>query len=86
MTVTTAIIRTITPTWWRFSEIILSGATYSKMVQNLWWAAGYNALAIPLDAGALYPLYQFLLPPAVGAVVMSLSTVIVAVNAKLLSV
>jgi Cu2+-exporting ATPase len=65
--------------------IKLSKATYRKMVQNLWWAAGYNAVAIPLAAGVLYPFYQFLLPPAAGAVVMSLSTVIVAVNAKLLS-
>jgi len=65
--------------------ITLSRATYRKMVQNLWWAAGYNAIAIPLAAGVLYPLYHFLLPPAAGAVVMSLSTVIVAVNAKLLS-
>jgi P-type Cu2+ transporter len=65
--------------------ITLSRATYRKMVQNLWWAAGYNAVAIPLAAGVLYPFYQFLLPPAAGAVVMSLSTVIVAVNAKLLS-
>jgi Cu2+-exporting ATPase len=65
--------------------IQLSKATYRKMVQNLWWAAGYNAVAIPLAAGVLYPFYQFLLPPAAGAVVMSLSTVIVAVNAKLLS-
>lgn len=65
--------------------ITLSRATYRKMVQNLWWAAGYNAIAIPLAAGVLYPFYQFLLPPAAGAVVMSLSTVIVAVNAKLLS-
>lgn len=65
--------------------IKLSKATYRKMVQNLWWAAGYNAIAIPLAAGVLYPFYQFLLPPAAGAVVMSLSTVIVAVNAKLLS-
>jgi Cu2+-exporting ATPase len=65
--------------------IQLSRATYRKMVQNLWWAAGYNAVAIPLAAGVLYPFYQFLLPPAAGAVVMSLSTVIVAVNAKLLS-
>jgi Cu2+-exporting ATPase len=53
------------------------------MVQNLWWATGYNALAIPLAAGILYPL-GFLLPPAAGALIMSLSTVIVAVNAKLL--
>jgi len=65
--------------------ITLSRATYRKMVQNLWWAAGYNAIAIPLAAGVLYPFYHFLLPPAAGAVVMSLSTVIVAVNAKLLS-
>jgi Cu2+-exporting ATPase len=65
--------------------IKLSKATYRKMVQNLWWAAGYNAIAIPLAAGILYPFYQFLLPPAAGAVVMSLSTVIVAINAKLLS-
>jgi P-type Cu2+ transporter len=63
----------------------LSRATYRKMVQNLWWAAGYNAIAIPLAAGVLYPFYHFLLPPAAGAVVMSLSTIIVAVNAKLLS-
>jgi Cu2+-exporting ATPase len=62
----------------------LSGTTHSKMVQNLWWATAYNAVAIPLAAGVLYPFYQFLLPPAVGALVMSLSTVIVAVNAKLL--
>jgi Cu2+-exporting ATPase len=65
--------------------ITLSGKTHLKMVQNLWWAAGYNAAAIPLAAGIFYPLYQFLLPPAAGAVVMSLSTVIVAINAKLLS-
>jgi len=67
------------------SIIKLSSATYSKMVQNLWWATGYNAIAIPLAAGILYPFFQFLLPPAAGAVVMSLSTVIVAFNAKLLS-
>jgi hypothetical protein len=54
------------------------------MVQNLWWAAGYNIVAIPLAAGVLYPIWHYLLPPAIGAVVMSLSTVIVAVNAKLL--
>jgi P-type Cu2+ transporter len=62
----------------------LSGRTHSKMVQNLWRATGFNAVAIPLAAGIFYPLYQFLLPPAAGAVVMSLSTVIVAINAKLL--
>ena len=67
------------------SVIELSGATYSKMVQNLWWATGYNAIAIPLAAGILYPFFKFLMPPAAGAVVMSLSTVIVAFNAKLLS-
>jgi Cu2+-exporting ATPase len=61
----------------------LSRATYSKMVQNLWWATGYNLVAIPLAAGILYPV-GFLLPPAAGALVMSLSTVIVAVNARLL--
>jgi len=61
----------------------LSRATYSKMVQNLWWATGYNAVAIPLAAGVLYPV-GFMLPPAAGALVMSLSTVIVAINARLL--
>ncbi len=65
--------------------IDLARATYRKMYQNLLWATGYNALAIPLAAGILYPL-GILLSPAVGAVLMSLSTVIVAVNAKLLSV
>jgi Cu2+-exporting ATPase len=65
--------------------VVLSDKTHSKMVQNLWWATAYNAIAIPLAAGILYPFYQFLLPPAAGAVVMSLSTVIVAVNAKLLN-
>ena len=63
--------------------IELSRATYRKMVQNLWWATGYNAVAIPLAAGVLFPI-GFLLPPAAGALVMSLSTVIVAVNARLL--
>ena len=63
--------------------IDLAEATYAKMIQNLWWATGYNAVAIPLAAGVLAPL-GFILPPAVGAVVMSLSTVIVAVNAKML--
>jgi Cu2+-exporting ATPase len=63
--------------------IQLAQSTYSKMVQNLWWATGYNAVAIPLAAGVLYPI-GFLLPPAAGAMVMSLSTVIVAINAKLL--
>ncbi len=61
----------------------LASTTYKKMVQNLVWATGYNAIAIPLAAGILYPL-GILLSPAAGAVLMSLSTVIVAVNAKLL--
>ena len=61
----------------------LSRATYRKMVQNLWWAAGYNIVAIPLAAGVLQP-WGILLNPAVGAVLMSLSTVIVAINAQLL--
>ena len=61
----------------------LSRASYRKMVQNLWWAAGYNIVAIPLAAGVLAPI-GVVLSPAVGAVLMSLSTVIVAVNAQLL--
>ncbi|SEA40518.1 Cu2+-exporting ATPase [Thalassobacillus cyri] len=61
----------------------LSKKTYRKMVQNLWWAAGYNIIAIPLAAGAL-AFMGILLSPAVGAILMSLSTVIVAINAKLL--
>ncbi len=61
----------------------LSRATYRKMVQNLWWAAGYNIFAIPLAAGVL-AAWGVLLTPAVGAVLMSASTVIVAVNAQLL--
>ncbi len=55
-------------------------ATYRKMVQNLIWATGYNVFAIPLAAGVLYP--AFTLSPALGAVLMSLSTVIVAINAQ----
>ena len=61
----------------------LARATYRKMLQNLWWATGYNALAIPVAAGVLYPI-GILLTPAAGAVLMSLSTLIVAVNARLL--
>jgi Cu2+-exporting ATPase len=61
----------------------LSRATYRKMVQNLWWAAGYNIVAIPLAAGALAPV-GIILHPAVGAILMSASTVIVALNAQLL--
>ena len=63
--------------------INLSRASYRKMVQNLWWAAGYNVVAIPLAAGVLAP-WGILLSPAVGAVLMSLSTIIVAANAQLL--
>lgn len=65
--------------------IKLSKATYQKMLQNLWWAAGYNIVAIPLAAGILYPM-GIVLSPAVGAILMSLSTVIVAINAKLLKI
>jgi len=61
----------------------LSRATYRKMVQNLWWATGYNAVAIPLAAGLTAGL-GFFLSPAVGAVFMAASTIIVAINAKLL--
>jgi Cu2+-exporting ATPase len=63
--------------------IVLSRKTYSKMVQNLIWATGYNAFAIPLAAGVLYA-YGILLSPAVGALLMSASTIIVAINARLL--
>ncbi len=63
--------------------VSLSKASYRKMVQNLWWAAGYNIVAIPLAAGILAHR-GILLSPAVGAILMSLSTVIVAVNAQLL--
>jgi Cu2+-exporting ATPase len=63
--------------------IQLSRATYRKMIQNLIWATGYNVIALPLAAGVLAP-FGFLLPPAVGALVMSISTVIVAINAQLL--
>lgn len=61
----------------------LAKATYRKMVQNLWWATGYNAIAIPLAAGVLYS-WGIVLSPALGAAFMSLSTVIVAINARLL--
>ena len=63
--------------------IALSRASYRKMVQNLWWAAGYNIVAIPLAAGVLAP-WGIVLTPAVGAVLMSLSTIVVALNAQLL--
>jgi Cu2+-exporting ATPase len=63
--------------------IELSRASYQKMVQNLVWATGYNIIALPLAAGILAPI-GILLSPAVGALLMSLSTVIVAINAQLL--
>jgi Cu2+-exporting ATPase len=63
--------------------IELSRASYRKMVQNLWWATGYNVVALPLAAGVLAP-WGILLSPAVGAALMSLSTIIVAINAQLL--
>ena len=65
------------------SVIELSRAAYRKMKQNLWWAAGYNLLAVPLAAGVLAPV-GFVLPMSVGAILMSLSTVVVALNAQLL--
>ncbi len=64
--------------------IAFGRATYRKMVQNLVWAVGYNIIAIPLAAGILYP--AFMLSPAMGAVLMSASTIVVAINAKLLKV
>ncbi|MEX1063518.1 MAG: HAD-IC family P-type ATPase, partial [Balneolaceae bacterium] len=63
--------------------IKLSKATYGKMIQNLFWATGYNVVAIPLAAGVLFA-WGIILSPAVGAILMSLSTVIVAVNARFL--
>ena len=63
--------------------IALSRATYRKMIQNLWWSAGYNIVAIPLAAGVL-ARWGVVLQPAVGAVLMSMSTIIVAGNAQLL--
>ena len=63
--------------------IVLSKATYRKMMQNLGWAVGYNALAIPLAAGVT-AAFGFILSPAVGAVLMSLSTIVVAINAQFL--
>lgn len=66
-----------------FAILALSRATYNKMIQNLLWATGYNTFAIPLAAGVAYG-WGLLLTPALGAALMSLSTVIVAINAKLL--
>jgi Cu2+-exporting ATPase len=65
------------------SVIELSKATYRKMKQNLWWAAGYNLISVPLAAGVLAPI-GFVLPMSVGAILMSLSTIVVALNAQLL--
>ncbi|WCD93230.1 copper-translocating P-type ATPase [Microbacterium sp. nov. GSS16] len=65
------------------SVIELSRATYRKMTQNLWWAAGYNLMSVPLAAGVLAPV-GFVLPMSVGAVLMSLSTIVVALNAQAL--
>ncbi|MDD3607473.1 MAG: copper-translocating P-type ATPase [Candidatus Moranbacteria bacterium] len=65
------------------SLVIFGKATYKKMVENLVWATGYNVFAIPLAAGVLAG-YGILLSPAVGAVLMSLSTIVVAINAKML--
>ena len=65
------------------SVIELSRATYRKMRQNLWWAAGYNLIAVPLAAGVLAPI-GFVMPMSVGALLMSASTVVVALNAQLL--
>ena len=61
----------------------LSRASYRKMIQNLVWATGYNVVALPLAAGVLAP-WGILLSPALGALFMSLSTVIVAINAQLM--
>ena len=65
------------------SVIELSTAAYRKMRQNLWWAAGYNLLSVPLAAGVLAPI-GFVMPMSVGALLMSASTVVVALNAQLL--
>jgi Cu2+-exporting ATPase len=65
------------------SVIDLSKASYRKMTQNLWWAAGYNLLSVPLAAGVLAPI-GFVLPMEIGALLMSVSTIVVALNAQLL--
>ena len=65
------------------SVIQLSRASYRKMKQNLWWAAGYNVISVPLAAGVLAPI-GFVLPMSVGAILMSASTVVVALNAQVL--
>ena len=63
----------------------LSRATYKKMIQNLWWAAGYNIVAIPVAAGVLIGI-GILMGPAAGAALMSVSTIVVAINARMLRV
>ena len=63
--------------------IIFGKETYKKMIQNFVWATGYNLVAIPLAAGVLFG-YGIVINPALGAVLMSLSTIIVAINAQLL--
>ena len=65
------------------SLILFGKATYRKMIQNLIWATGYNVIALPLAAGVLYN-WGIMISPAVGAMLMSLSTIIVAINAQLL--
>ncbi len=65
------------------SVIELSRASYHKMKQNLWWAAGYNLISVPLAAGVLAPI-GFVMPMSVGALLMSISTIVVALNAQLL--
>ncbi|QGU28768.1 heavy metal translocating P-type ATPase [Microbacterium oryzae] len=65
------------------SVMELSRASYRKMKQNLWWAAGYNLISVPLAAGVLAPV-GFVLPMSIGAILMSLSTIVVALNAQLL--
>jgi P-type Cu2+ transporter len=65
------------------SVIELSKRSYRKMKQNLWWSASYNIIAVPLAAGVLAPI-GLILPMSVGAALMSLSTIVVALNAQLL--
>ena len=65
------------------SVIELSQASYRKMRQNLWWAAGYNLMSVPLAAGVLAPI-GFVMPMSLGALLMSASTIVVALNAQLL--
>lgn len=65
------------------SVIELSRAGYRKMKENLWWAAGYNLICVPLAAGVLAPI-GFVMPMSIGAILMSLSTIVVALNSQLL--